>query len=91
MNIRLNWYHGCSESDWEKICNEGILFGERGTPSRCTYLACQKEDAEKYGDILLKVFYDPSINPEMNNYYPDIDIWQIRVYEPILICNVEKL
>ena len=83
------FYHGTSEENWVKIQEEGVLFGERGTPSRCTYLATDKQEAEVYGKVILQVEYDPFLHPKENNYTPDC--WQVRVYEPISIENVKRL
>ncbi len=83
------FYHGTSEENWEKIKQEGVLFGERGTPSRCTYLAIERQEAEKYGKVVLQVDYDPFVHPEFNNYITDC--WQIRVYEPILLEKIKRL
>ena len=55
--------------------------------SPCTYLAVEKKEAEQYGDVILEVEYDPTINPKMNNYQKDS--WQLRVYEPIYINNIK--
>lgn len=83
------FYHGTSEENWNRIQQEGILFGNRGTPSRCTYLATDKEEAMKYGPIVLQVQYDPAIHPRDNNYIEGC--WQVRVYEPIPLTDVEKI
>ena len=85
----MTFYHGTSKENWTKIQNEGILFGERRTISRCTYLATEQQEAEKYGDIILQVEYDPFLHPKENNYTPDC--WQIRVYEPISIEYVKRI
>jgi RNA:NAD 2'-phosphotransferase (TPT1/KptA family) len=81
------FYHGTSKENWEQIQKEGILFGKRNAPSRCTYLAVDIDEARQYGDILLEVEYDPSIHPTENNYISDC--WQIRVYEPIPIEQIK--
>lgn len=82
MNKRVIWYHGCSPKTWELIQKEGVLFGKREA-SRCTHLAVDVEEAVRYGDIILTVYYDPTINPSLNNCPKDFDCFQIRVYEPI--------
>ena len=83
------FYHGTSKENWEQIQKEGILFGKRNAPSRCTYLAVDIEEARQYGDILLEVEYDPMAHPSENNYISDC--WQIRVYEPISIEQVKLI
>jgi hypothetical protein len=56
---------------------------------RCTYLAVDKEEAEQYGDVVLKVEYNPFNNPKDNNYIEDC--WQVRAYEPIPLTDVERI
>ena len=83
------FYHGTSKENWGKIQREGVLLGERGAPSRCTYLAVSKEEAEKYGPVILQVEYDPMMCPENNNYVDGC--WQVRVYEPIPLSQIKEL
>lgn len=61
------FYHGTTAKNWEKIKKEGVLWGVRKVeglnPSRCTYLAIDKENARYNQDkpeVLLKVSYDPN-------------------------------
>lgn len=84
------WQHGCSEVAWELIQEEGVLFGDRGDLSRCTSLSTNIEEAVRYGDIILTVYYDPTVNPKMNNCPEDFDCENIRVYEPISIDKIIK-
>jgi hypothetical protein len=56
---------------------------------RCTYLAVNKEEAEQYGDVVLKVEYNPFNNPKDNNYIEGC--WQVRVYKPIPLTDVERI
>ena len=88
----MKWYHGTDKEAWNRIKKEGILFGidkfDNNAP-RKTYLADSIEEAKCYGDVLLEVEYDPFINKQMNNYTPNC--WQIRVYEPIPIENINVL
>ena len=93
------FYHGTSEENWKKIQQEGMLYGRRyvtdnkGNPiqevSRCTYLALGAEEAKQYGDIVLKVEYNPFENKRKNNYAEGC--WQVRVYEPIPLQNIKKI
>lgn len=91
----MTFYHGTSKETWNDIQKEGILFGRRISPitgkemSRCTYLATDKEEAACYGDIVLRVEYNPTEHPEMNNYINGC--WQVRVYEPISINNIKRV
>ena len=93
------FYHGTTKKNWEAIQKECVLWGRRfisdnkGNPikevDRCTYLAVDKEVAEQFGDVVLKVEYNPFNNPKDNNYIEDC--WQIRVYEPIPLTDVERI
>jgi len=75
----MKWYHGTTPEKWALIQREGVLWGERGTPSRCTYLAADKKEASSYGSVVLEVEYEPKSGTD--NWIPDC--WQIRVYSPI--------
>ena len=87
------FYHRTTKENWDKIQEEGILYGRRYVlnndgsiqreVSRCTYLATDIAEAMQYGDIVLEVEYEPSTNPKKNNYVDGC--WQVRVYEPIPI------
>lgn len=93
------FYHGTSKENWDAIQKEGVLFGRRyvlnndGTihheVDRCTYLAVDKDEAAQYGDVVLKVEYNPFKTPKHNNYIEDC--WQVRVYEPIPLNDVERI
>lgn len=83
------FYHGTTKSNYELIKQEGFLWGKRNAPSRCTYLASSICEAEKYGDVILEVEYNPYENKIENNYIDDC--WQFRVYEPISIDNIKIL
>ena len=76
----VKFYHSTSTEKWGKIQCEGVLFGVRNAPSRCTYLAINTKDCPE-NDILLEVEYNPFVNPHKNNYINNC--WQCRVYEPI--------
>ena len=81
------FYHGTSEQTWSDIQIEGVLFGKRPyAKSRCTYLTPDIEEAKRYGDVVLRVLYDPAEHPDMNNYVEGC--WQFRVYEPISLIKV---
>lgn len=93
----MTFYHGTTQENWDKIQEEGFLFGRRYITDtkgnrlkevdRCTYLAVDIEEAQYYGDVLLLVEYDPTKNKERNNYVEGC--WQVRVYEPIPIDNIK--
>lgn len=81
------WYHGMSKEDLRITVQQGYLYQRRGEGmSPCTYLAKEQKEAEQYGEVLLKVIYNPTLHPMMNNY--NSESWQIRVYEPIFEYNV---
>jgi RNA:NAD 2'-phosphotransferase (TPT1/KptA family) len=87
------FYHGTSKENWEAIQQEGILFGRllvnNKEVSRCTYLAVDLEEAKCYGEVVLKVEYDPYKHKKMNNYIEDC--WQLRVYEPIPLTDIKVI
>lgn len=85
----MKFYHGTSQENWEKIQAEGVLWGIRNAPSRCTYLAVEKEHANPYKkplEVLLEIDYDPTETQWCNNYIPDE--WQHREYNPIPLSKV---
>ena len=92
------FYHGTSKENWNAIQKEGILYGRRFVTDnngniikeidRCTYLAVDLEEAKCYGDVVLQVEYNPS-NSKHNNYKEGC--WQVRVYEPIPIYNIQEV
>ena len=96
----MTFYHGTSEDNWNKIQEEGILFGRRfvvdgnGKPikecDKCTYLSVEPEEANNYGDVLLEVEYNPNKEGSRHNRFDDT-CWQIRVYEPIPIESVKRV
>ncbi len=90
----MKFYHGTNQYGLSQIKKDGFLLHNRATKenpnmSPCTYLAIEKEEAKKYGDVLLEVEYNPLINKELNNYKDDC--WQLRVYEKIYISNIKFL
>ena len=88
--MKKTFYHGTNKHGWEETLKQGYLLHDRGEDiSPCTYLAVDIKEAECYGDIILKVKYDPSINPNKNNYQKGC--WQLRVYEPIPLKDITKL
>ena len=79
------FYHGTSPSAWASIQKEGVLWGKRGTPSRCTYLAKTLKSAKKFGSIVLVVWYDPDYGFEHGRCNKwSKGCWQLRVYEPLI-------
>ena len=86
----MKFYHGTSKEAWKGIQREGVLWGIRNAPSRCTYLTPDEAVATIYGGVILEAEYDPIPGVGVtNNYHPDS--WQMRVYEPIPIKNVKFL
>ena len=94
----MTFYHGTNKENYDAILNEGVLWGRRYVVDgdgkiirevgRCTYLAIDRAEAKHYGDVVLKVEYDPFKHPSYNNY--EDGCWQVRVYEPIPLSDVEK-
>lgn len=83
------WYHGTSIETWEAIQKEGVLWGLRGGPSRCTYLAADLEEAKCYGEVVLEIIYNPLEDKGNNNYIENC--WQMRVYSPISLENIRRI
>jgi len=79
------FYHSTSQLNWERIQTEGVLWGIRNAPSRCTYLAVEKQNVKPSMDVILKVEYEPKAGSD--NYVTGC--WQIRVYDPIPLSDVE--
>ena len=82
----MKFYHGTNQHGLNETIKQEYLLHKRATKknpniSPCTYLATDINEAKQYGDIILEVEYNPTINPEMNNYCKGC--WQLRVYEPI--------
>lgn len=95
----MTFYHGTSRDNWEKIQQEGVLYGRRYITDengrrikevdRCTYLAVDLEEAKYYGDVVLQVEYDHMKPGAKNNYCEGC--WQVRVYEPIPLRDINKI
>lgn len=86
----MKFYHGTSEDNWNKIQEEGVLFGVREfAKSRATYLTTDINEAKQYGRVILQVEYNPLEHPDMNNYVDGC--WQLRVYEPIALASITEL
>lgn len=89
----MKFYHGTSLENWEKIQQEGLLWGRRWFAGkeldRCTYLSTCVEEAHFYGDVILRVEYEPSLHSNKNNYVAGC--WQLRVYEPINIKDIVRI
>jgi hypothetical protein len=94
------FFHGTSPAAWDAIQQEGVLWGKRDcgpeyarfAPNRCTYLTDSQEIAARFGDVVLRVWYDPDDGFKRNicNRW-DKDCWQFRIYEPILLCWVTRV
>ena len=83
----MRLYHGTSSEAWQEIQQEGVLWGRRNAPSRCTYLATNVEDAKVYGKIILAINYTPG---SLTDNWVD-GCWQVRVYDPLPIILVERI
>ena len=89
----LIFYHGTNKFGLDEANKQGFLLHKRATKEfpntdDCTYLAIDIEEAKEYGDVILKVKYNPFRNPRKNNYCRGC--WQVRVYEPIYNYEVIK-
>lgn len=86
----MKLYHGTTLAAWNKIQAEGVLWGVRDAPSRCTYFALRPEDccigfSMRAPEIVLEVDFPG----EVEKQYPEQ--WQVRVYDPIPLERVNPL
>lgn len=91
---KLTFWHGTTKEGWAFVKKQGSLIYPRATEmfpnaSPCVYLAKSRDEAEQYGDVILKIMYDPRKNPDKNNYIKNG--WQMRVYEPIPLKDVKHI
>jgi len=99
------YYHGTTKENWNKIQKEGVLWGYNvyknpdGTSYksyRYAYLTPYKEVAEKYGDVLLEVEYEPvGVDGRgIDNYGFDPPegqtCWQFSVFVPIPLNKIKN-
>lgn len=102
----MKFYHGTTKENWNKILNEGVLWGYNihknsdGTEYmgyRYTYLTPDIEIAKQYGSILLEVDYEPvGVDGRgIDNYGFDppkgMTCWQFSVFIPITLNKVRCL
>lgn len=99
----MKFYHGTLKTNWEKIINEGFLWGYQiykkpdGTEYmryRYTYLTPCINTASKYGDVVLEIEYTP--NKQSDNYFNEYyylseEPGQFSVFVPISVENIRKL
>lgn len=89
------FWHATSEANLTAIRKEGVIWGLRAhgsldeVPLRCTYLSLALVHAKKFGEVVLRVEYDPSINPYENSFVEGC--WQVRVYEPIDVSAITSV
>jgi len=79
------FFHRTTIQKWLEIQNEGILFGKHTNPIRYTYLSPTEDISLDYGDVLLKIQYEPKGQPN-DNYSPGC--WQFSVFEPIPLIAI---
>ena len=84
------WYHGTSYNNWKMIQKEGILLGKKNDKGkRFTFLALEREEADVYGDITLRVEYDPESDLDNNNFIPHC--LEVRTITPIPLSNLRRI
>ena len=85
----MKFYHWTSKDKREQIQMEWVLRWVRVVewmkPSRCTYLAVDKNEAKQYWDVVLEVEYEPQ---KWNDNYVEW-CWQVRTYAPIEMENIK--
>lgn len=95
-------YHGTSHEKWNKIQDEGVLWGgdiwhKTGGKEgyRYTYLTPEREIAENFGDVLLEVDYKPTGIAGVDNYGfdppPGQVCWQFSVFVPIPLGKIKMV
>lgn len=86
------FFHGTTLAAWEAIQREKLLWGRPGAKDRYSYLTDSIEVARHFGEVILVIWYDPEYGFERGlcNKW-DQDCWQLRVYEPILLCRVRAI
>jgi hypothetical protein len=94
------FYHGTSESIWNEIQKEGVLFGARShrpkdEQYRYTYLTPDIEVARKYGPVILEIYYKPTGLYGVDNYGfnpPEGEhCWQFSVFDPIPLQSISRI
>jgi hypothetical protein len=97
------FYHCTSENKWERIQKEGVLWGIASTYTngkqtgmrRYTYLS--PWPLTEYGDVILKVAYEPRREDfgKKHNYGfdppPGMVCDQFCVFDPIPLLYVERI
>jgi len=93
----VKFYHGTKEAAWIAIQKEGVLWGP-GRPGgyRHTYLSPERDVAEKYGDVMLEVEWEPKgVGSGIDNYGfdppPGQTCWQFAVFVPIHLGRVRRI
>lgn len=75
------WYHGTSEECFKQIQKDERLLGKQLNGKRHTSLCLDRDEASLYGEVTLRVEYDPVMDLDNNNFNPDS--LEIRVSTPI--------
>ncbi len=83
------WYHGTSQERLDKIMKEGKLHGTHNNGKRFTYLCLDKYEASAYGEVTLRVNYDPTQDLFNNNFHPGAT--EIKVTTPIGKANIKRV
>lgn len=86
------WYHGTSEQAWKQIQKEGKLWGEHKDNRRFTHLCVDKEEASMYGNVIIRVEYNPINDLDNNDFSPDaFELGAIKVTSPILMSSLRRV
>jgi len=83
------WYHGTTKEAFKKIQRDKVLWGVQPNGKRFTYLCLDKEEADAYGEITLRVDYDPVMDLDNNNFNPDS--LDMKVTSPIPVTSVKRI
>lgn len=86
------WYHGTSDHAWKKIQKEGKLLGVHNNGRRFTFLCRNKEEAGLYGNVTLRVEYDPTLDLDNNNFTPEMfELGEIKTISEIDISKIRRI
>jgi len=86
------WYHGTSDHSWKQIQKEGKLFGIQKNGKRFTFLCNSKDEASLYGDVVLRVEYDPLMDLFNNNFSPEtLEFGEMKVTSEIELSKVRRV
>jgi len=91
----MKFYHGTSIENWNKIQEEGVLWGNVDKDYRYTYLTPDVEIAKNFGNVILEIEYKPcgidgrGIDNYGFNPPKGMVCWQFSVFIPIELNKIK--